>query len=334
MRELSLFAGAGGGILGGYLLGWRCVCAVEQEPYRCLCLAQRQNDGILEPFPIWCGDIADFDGREWRGRVDVVSGGFPCQDISAANPDAEGITGARSSLWKEQLRILREIGEGEPRGRKPILLVENSPMLTSRGLGTVLGDLAALGYDARWGVLGADDVGGFHIRKRLFLVGYADRARLEGFAWNGDRDGGSEAVGHAAKAGVRLLADAGSSLREGWASDKGREPEQRTAAGGSGPAGINVADAGRIPEGRASGSDREEERGQASEPSGRSDALADSDGPRQHEPQGHGGNECLWSDAEFIRCEDGKIRATKPGVCGMADELGQGLDLDGGAISK
>ena len=83
MNELALFAGAGGGILGGHLLGWRTVCAVEIEPYAAGVLIARQNDGLLPPFPIW-DDICTFDGRPWRGIVDVVSGGFPCTDISCA----------------------------------------------------------------------------------------------------------------------------------------------------------------------------------------------------------------------------------------------------------
>ena len=83
MNELALFAGAGGGILGGHLLGWRTVCAVEWEQYPACVLAARQNDGLLPPFPIW-DDVQTFDGNPWRGIVDVVSGGFPCQDISAA----------------------------------------------------------------------------------------------------------------------------------------------------------------------------------------------------------------------------------------------------------
>ena len=148
MNELALFAGAGGGILGGHLLGWRCVCAVERDAYAAAVLAQRQNDGCLPAFPIW-SDVESFDGRAWRGVVDVVSGGFPCQDISAAGKGA-GITGERSGLWKEFARIIGEVG---PR----FVLVENSPVLTSRGLGVVLGDLAEMGYDVEWGVLGAAD---------------------------------------------------------------------------------------------------------------------------------------------------------------------------------
>ena len=161
MNELALFAGAGGGILGGKLLGWRTVCAVEWEAYAASVLCARQNDGALPAFPIW-DDVRTFDGRPWRGIVDVVSGGFPCQDISAAGKGA-GIEGERSGMWTEMARI---IGEVRPR----FAFVENSPMLTSRGLGRVLGDLAALGYDARWGVLGAVDAGAPHKRDRIWIV--------------------------------------------------------------------------------------------------------------------------------------------------------------------
>ena len=106
MNELALFAGAGGGILGGHLLGWRTVCAVELEPYAASVLVARQNDGILPPFPIW-DDVCTFDGRPWRGVVDVVSGGFPCQDISIAGKGA-GLDGERSGLWKEMAGKLTE----------------------------------------------------------------------------------------------------------------------------------------------------------------------------------------------------------------------------------
>ena len=161
MNELALFAGAGGGILGGKLLGWRTVCAVEWEQYPASILCARQNDGILPPFPIW-DDVQTFDGHPWRGLVDVISGGFPCQDISAAGKGV-GIDGERSGMWKQMARIICEV-------RPRYVLVENSPMLTSRGLGTVLGDLASMGFDARWGVLGAADVGAKHQRDRIWLV--------------------------------------------------------------------------------------------------------------------------------------------------------------------
>ncbi len=166
MNELALFAGAGGGILGGHLLGWRTVCAVEFAAYPRRVLLARQRDGMLPRFPIW-DDVRTFDGIRWRGMVDVISGGFPCQDISAAGKGA-GITGAKSGLWSHMARI---IGEVRPR----FVFVENSPLLVSRGLAVVLGDLAALGYDARWGVLGAEHVGAPHKRHRLWIMAYPGR---------------------------------------------------------------------------------------------------------------------------------------------------------------
>jgi DNA (cytosine-5)-methyltransferase 1 len=161
MNELALFAGAGGGILGGHLLGWRTICAVEWDAYARDVLVARQNDGCLEAFPIW-DDVQTFDGRPWRGRVDVVSGGFPCQDISCAGKGA-GIEGERSSMWKHMARI---IGEVLPQ----FVFVENSPMLVGRGLAVVIADLTEMGYDARWGVVGAHHAGAPHKRDRIWIV--------------------------------------------------------------------------------------------------------------------------------------------------------------------
>lgn len=169
LNELALFAGAGGGILAGELLGWRCVCAVEIDKHCQRVLVQRQNDGLLEPFPIW-PDVRDFDGKPWNGSVDIITGGFPCQDISAAGKGA-GIDGKQSGLWREMARVIREV-------RPRFVLVENSPVLTSRGLGVVLGDLATLGFSCEWGVLGADDVGAPHIRKRIYLLANTQREQL------------------------------------------------------------------------------------------------------------------------------------------------------------
>ena len=166
MNELALFAGAGGGILGGLLLGWRTVCAVEIDQYAAGVLAARQNDGCLQPFPIW-NDIKTFDGRPWRGVANLVSGGFPCQDVSCAGKGA-GITGARSGLWKEMARIVGEV-------RPQFVWVENSPMLVRRGLGVVLGDLAALGFDAEWGIVSAENAGAPHRRKRIWILAYSAR---------------------------------------------------------------------------------------------------------------------------------------------------------------
>jgi len=181
MNELALFAGAGGGILGGIAHGWRTVCAVEIERYARDVLLARQNDRMLEPFPIW-NDVRTFDGKPWRGLVDVVSGGFPCQDISTARAmcGREGLAGERSGLWGQMLRI---IGEIQP----PYVFGENSPALRTNGLNEVVEGLTSIGYDCRWITLGADVVGLNHRRKRLwFYASHSDSKGLEGHDWNGD----------------------------------------------------------------------------------------------------------------------------------------------------
>jgi DNA (cytosine-5)-methyltransferase 1 len=140
-------------------------------PYPRNVLLARQRDGHLPSFPIW-DDVATLDGNPWRGSVDVLCGGFPCQDISAAGKGA-GITGERSGLWKEYARL---IGEMRPR----FVFAENSPLLRTRGLGVVLEDLAALGYNARWGVLGAGDVGAPHKRDRMWVLAYDAHSKSTG----------------------------------------------------------------------------------------------------------------------------------------------------------
>jgi len=171
MNELHLFAGCGGGILGGILCGHRPVCAVELEPYARRVLLQRQRDGILPWFPVW-DDVTTFDGKPWNGIADVVCGGFPCTDISCANQKGEGTDGEHSGLWREMARIIGEVG---PR----FVFVENSPNLASRGLGHVLGDLAAMGYNAAWGVLGGDDAALLHRRKRMWIAAHAADQSIE-----------------------------------------------------------------------------------------------------------------------------------------------------------
>ena len=162
MREMHLFAGAGGGILGGMLLGHTPVCAVEIDAYCQSVLKSRQLDGSLPQFPIF-GDITQFDGTPWRNQVDVVAGGFPCTDVSVAGL-LEGIDGASSGLWREMARVVRQV--------EPVhCFVENVPGLLVRGMDRVLGDLADLGFDARWTVLSASDVGAPHIRRRVWILG-------------------------------------------------------------------------------------------------------------------------------------------------------------------
>ena len=171
MNELALFAGAGGGLLGGSQLGWHTRCAVEIDPYARKCLLARQRDGCLERFPIW-DDVRTFNGSHWRGSIDIVSGGFPCQDISSAGRGG-GIAGEKSGLWKQMARI---IGEVRPR----YVFVENSPLLVVRGLGTVIGDLSSMGYDSRWGIVGAHHAGANHVRDRIWILAYSNSPQLKG----------------------------------------------------------------------------------------------------------------------------------------------------------
>lgn len=183
LRELALFAGAGGGILGGHLLGWRTVCAVEYNAYARSVLLARQNDGTLAPFPIW-DDVCTFDGKPWRGLVDVVSGGFPCQDISIAG-SGRGLDGSCSGLWNEMARIICDVQPCH-------VYVENSPKLTSRGLGRVLGNLAEMGFDAKWGVVGACHAGAPHERERIWIRADSNRVKYQGPPYAGFGQGEAE----------------------------------------------------------------------------------------------------------------------------------------------
>lgn len=159
MNELALFAGAGGGILGGKLLGWRTVCAVELNPYRRAVLMQRQCDGMLEPFPIW-DDVRTFDGVPWSGLVDVVSGGFPCQAFSGA---ARG-THTAQNLWPEMRRVVADVA---PR----YVLAEN---VSEKAISVAGDELEEMGYSVRATAVAASDLGADHIRKRYWLLAYAD----------------------------------------------------------------------------------------------------------------------------------------------------------------
>ncbi len=168
MNELSLFTGAFGGGLGSILLGWRTICAVEKEPYCREVLLRRQRDGVLELFPIW-DDIRTFSGKDWRGKVDIITAGFPCQPFSVAG-QRRGQDDERNT-WPDTIRVIREVG---PR----FAFLENVPgLLTHEYFGQILGDLAEAGFDAEWCVLGADGVGAPHRRKRLWILADSEHER-------------------------------------------------------------------------------------------------------------------------------------------------------------
>jgi DNA (cytosine-5)-methyltransferase 1 len=167
LNGLDLFSGIGGIALA--LQPWvRTVAYCEIDAWCQAVLWERMRDGRLDVAPVW-DDITTFDPRPWAGAVDIVSGGFPCQDISAAGRGA-GLAGERSGLFFEIARIVRVVRPG-------FIYLENVPAITAGGRGgwDVIGTLAALGYDCRWGVLSAFDVGAPHIRERWWCLGYANR---------------------------------------------------------------------------------------------------------------------------------------------------------------
>ena len=160
----SLFAGIGGIDLGLERAGMRCAWQVEIDDYCRRVLAKhwpnvRRYDDV-RTFPPTAPE-------EWR--CDLIAGGFPCQDISEANPGGLALAGNRSGLWKEFARIVRVVG---PR----FVVVENVPALLWRGMGDVLRDLASMGFDAEWCVLSACAFGAPHARERVFIVAYPQRA--------------------------------------------------------------------------------------------------------------------------------------------------------------
>ena len=188
---LSLFTGIGGLDLGveralerlGYR--WRPAAYVEREAYCCQALLERIESGDLPPAPIWT-DVTTFDTRPFQA-VDAVVGGFPCQDISVAGKRA-GLDGARSGLWRAMHRIIRDTNPG-------LVFIENVPGIRRADiLGTVIQDLAALGYVGRWTSLRAADVGAPHRRERVFLLAHAGRLREQ------RRRGSDEVRGPAADA--------------------------------------------------------------------------------------------------------------------------------------
>lgn len=158
MNVGSLFTGIGGIDLGleraGMHIAWQC----ESDPYCRRVLAKHWPDVPIHE------DICTLTAP---GRVDVLAGGFPCQDVSVAGRRA-GIGGEQSGLWTHFARLIGELRPG-------YVFVENVPGLLVRGMGRVLGDLAAVGYDAEWDCLPAAAFGAPHLRARIFLLAYPDR---------------------------------------------------------------------------------------------------------------------------------------------------------------
>lgn len=163
---ISLCAGVGGLDLGLHIAepGYRTVCHVERNSFAASALVARMADTSLAPAPVW-DDLRSFDGRPWRGRVHIVSAGYPCQPFSLSGL-RKGEDDPRH-LWPEVARIIREVAP-------QLCFFENVPGHLSLGFDHVAGELQGMGYRVAACVLSAAEVGASHIRERMFILADAD----------------------------------------------------------------------------------------------------------------------------------------------------------------
>ena len=165
MNGLSLFTGIGG--IDVALSEWvRPITYCEIEPYCQSVLLQRMQEGYLPKAPIW-DDIrtlrdALFDSGIIYKEIDIIYGGFPCQDISIAG-SGKGLEGERSGLFFEIMHLAEEI-------KPKFLFLENVPAITTRGGIRIVKEITALGYDCRWCIISASEIGALHRRERWFLL--------------------------------------------------------------------------------------------------------------------------------------------------------------------
>lgn len=162
MNGLALCAGVGGLERGieSVLPDYRTVCYVEGEAYVSACLVAQMAKGLVDEAPIW-SNVRTFDGKPWRGKVDLISAGFPCQPYSKAGKQ-KGTEDPRH-LWPSISRIIGEV-------RPSIVVLENVPNVVDFAGPIVFGDLAKMGFDAAWGIVRASDAGAPHQRARFFAV--------------------------------------------------------------------------------------------------------------------------------------------------------------------
>lgn len=160
LSQLDLFAGIGGFSLAASWFGIETTQFVEIDPY-CQRVLSKNFPGV----PIHA-DVTTFTAPP--GAFDIITAGFPCQDLSSANPNGRGLDGERSGLFFEVVRLLRAV-------RPRFLLLENVPNLINRGLDRVLWEIAQSGFDAEWQVVSAASMGAPHRRERVFIIAYRDR---------------------------------------------------------------------------------------------------------------------------------------------------------------
>lgn len=171
INVLSICAGIGGIDLGLHraIEGARTVCYVEREASALAILATQIKNGALDDAPIW-SDAVTFDGKPWRGAVDIIAAGFPCQSISTAGKRQGIKTHTKSGLWFQVKRIIEEIQPQQ-------VFLENVGNIVAKGLDQVLSDLAKIGYDAEWLCCYATDAGINQARLRWFCLAYCSKER-------------------------------------------------------------------------------------------------------------------------------------------------------------
>lgn len=166
MTHSSVFTGIGVFDLAAQEAGLENIFQVEIEEW-CHEILKQHFPNTDKYF-----DVKDFKAKKYRGAIDILSGGFPCQDISISGR-GEGINGSRSGLWSELCRIIQESLPG-------YALIENSPQITKKGFEKILHDLHQIGYDAEWENFFASEFGKYHHRERLYILAYPNVQRRRG----------------------------------------------------------------------------------------------------------------------------------------------------------
>lgn len=307
IRSISLCAGVAGIDLGLRLADptIRTVCYVEWAKFPAAVIAARIKDGALDEAPVW-DDVGTFDGRPWRGKVDLITAGFPCQPVSLAGKRL-GMSDERF-IWGDIARIIDEVRPGR-------VLLENVPGIVSaddgRFLDVVLGSLVALGFDCEWDIFSAAETGAPHKRERWFCLGV--RSEL-GHAHDGRQEPADQTCAIGTQRDARSIARGTSSrghvanAGHGLVPQPGRGPQGRDGAGSAGAVLGDPDLARQQGHGRAIGVQPQV--------AGDSRPVADvghAEGGREHE--GHGaGTELPGRNARIERGSAGS------GVHALADE--------------
>jgi DNA (cytosine-5)-methyltransferase 1 len=283
--------------------GFRAACEFFGQDYRTVCYVEREaaaagqlvtlmEAGAVDPAPIW-SDLLTFNGSAWRGRLDCITAGFPCQPHSMAGK-RKGTADERW-IWPAIAGIIRDVS---PR----LVFLENvRGLLSSGGFEAAVGSLAGIGFDIEWGVLRASDVGASHQRERVFILAYRKGERLGEAGRDFERS--AQWIGWSGAA----LADPESERDGSWRMPVRAEEKDAFTPG----AGWNMGYANSTRPQR-----RFIEHGERSgeRTSGAASAQLFAPGPLDHRWEG------IIADSPHLR------PATEPGVCMLVDGLAYLVD--------